>query len=152
MRPEPSSHAKLGIPRTYDDAVKHFEHAKGKVLPLKRFQSPSGNIYCAMAVAHFPKACEIYQGEVKDPAACAENPISKYVGRLQFFHGRAVAVCNTDTIKTPGAKVLPYGSAAHVRNSKFTCLSESIGMTCINLVEAEGFFVHRGEYVIFNAG
>ena len=42
--------------------------------------------------------------------------------------------------------------AAHVRNSKFTCLSETIGMTCINLVEAEGFFVHRGEYVIFNAG
>ena len=48
--------------------------------------------------------------------------------------------------------MLPYGSAAHVRNTKYTCLSEAIGVTCINLIETEGFFLHRGEYVIFNAG
>ena len=98
-RPEPAAHRALGIPRTYDAAVQHFEQAKGEVLPLKRFQSPSGNIYCAMAIAHFPKACEIYQGAVKDPAACAGNPASKYVGRLQFVGGRAVAVC---TAVNPG--------------------------------------------------
>ena len=77
--------------------------------------------------------------------------MSKYVGRIEFRGGRATPVCNTDTIRTPGAKVLPYGSAAHVRNGKYTCLSEAIGVTCINLVETEGFFLHRGEYVIFNA-
>ena len=32
------------------------------------------------------------------------------------------------------------------------CLSESIGVTCVNLRRTEGFFLHKGEYVIFNAG
>jgi hypothetical protein len=152
VRPEPAAHAKLGIPRTYDAAVSHFEHAKGDVLPMKRFKLPSGNIYCALAVPHMPKGCEINEGAIKDPAVCSGVPVSKYVGRIEFQGGRATPVCNTDTIQTPGAKVLPYGSAAHVRNSKYTCLSETIGVTCINLVDTEGFFLHRGEYVIFNAG
>jgi hypothetical protein len=151
VRPEPSTHAKLGIPRVYDDAVKHFQQAKGDVLPMKRFILPSGNIYCAIAVRG-PKGCEINEGAIKDPAVCSGVPVSKYVGRIEFQRGRATPVCNTDTIRIPGAHVLPYGSAARVRNSKYTCLSETIGVTCINLVETEGFFLHRGEYVIFNAG
>jgi hypothetical protein len=151
VRPEPSAHPKLGIPRTYDAAVKHFDQAKGDVLPMKKFILPSGNIYCAIAVRG-PKGCEINEGSIKDPAVCSGNPVSKYVGRVEFIRGRATPVCNTDTIRTPGAKVLPYGSAARVRNSKYMCLSESIGVTCINLVETEGFFLHRGDYVIFNAG
>ena len=32
------------------------------------------------------------------------------------------------------------------------CLSESIGVTCVNLRRTEGFFLHKGEHVIFNAG
>ena len=59
-------------------------------------------------------------------------------------------MCNTDTIRKPGAKVLPYGSATTV--GKIACLSEKIGVTCINLKKPEGFFLHKGEYVIFNAG
>jgi len=151
MRPEPPAHAKLGIPRVYDDAVKHFEQAQGDVLPLKRFVLPSGNIYCAIAVRAL-KGCEINEGAIKDPAVCSGVPVSKYVGRVEFIHGRATPVCNTDTIRTPNPKTLPYGSAAKVRGSSITCLSETIGVTCINLAKTEGFFLHRGEYVIFNAG
>jgi hypothetical protein len=149
-RPEPTSHARLGIPRVYDDAVQHIEQAS-RVVALKKFVLPSGNIYCAIAVRG-PKGCEINQGAIKDPAVCAGVPVSKYVGRVEFIHGRATPICNTDTIRTPGAQVLPYGSVARVHNSKYTCISETIGVTCINLVETEGFFLHRGEYVIFNAG
>jgi hypothetical protein len=150
-RPEPSAPAKLGIPRVYDDAVKHFQQAPGDVLRMKKFILPSGNIYCAIAGSG-PKGCEINEGAIKDPAVCSGNPVSKYVGRVEFIRGRATPVCNTDTIRTPNAKVLPYGSAARIRNSKYTCLSEAIGVTCINLAKTEGFFLHRGEYVIFNAG
>jgi hypothetical protein len=31
-------------------------------------------------------------------------------------------------------------------------MSEEIGVTCINQDRTEGFFLHRDEYVIFNAG
>ena len=64
----------------------------------------------------------------------------------------AIAAHVTGLMATPGAKVLPYGSAAHLRGSPYSCLSETIGVTCINLARSEGFFLHRGEYVIFNAG
>jgi hypothetical protein len=141
----------LGIPRTYDDAVKHFDQAKGPVRSLRKFQTPSLNIYCSVA-APGPKGCEINEGSIKDPAVCSGNPVSKYVGRIEFHRGRAVPVCNTDTIRTPGAKVLDYGQIAFVENTRYACVSEAIGVTCINTYKAEGFFLHRGEYVIFNAG
>jgi len=146
-----SSPAKLGIPRTYDAAVQHVDNAVG-LLNLRRFVSPSGNLYCSLAVRGMPPACELSAGSIKDPAACSDNPVSKYVGRVEFRHGRAVPVCNTDTIRTPGAKVLGYGSADHVPGTNIECVMETIGVTCINLKRSEGFFLHRGEYVIFNAG
>ncbi len=141
----------LGIPRTYDDALKHFDQANGPTRALRKFQTPSLNIYCSVAAAG-PKGCEINEGAIKDPAVCSGNPVSKYVGRIEFRRGRAVPVCNTDTIRTPGAKVLAYGSIAFVENTRYACVSEAIGVTCINTYKAEGFFLHRGEYVIFNAG
>jgi hypothetical protein len=114
--------------------------------------SPSGNIYCALKVRGMPTGCEINQGTVKDPDACGDNPVSKYVGRIEFHRGRAVPICNTDTIRTPGARTLKYGDIAHIDGWHYACLSEEIGMTCINENKTEGFFLHRGEYVIFNAG
>ena len=74
------------------------------------------------------------------------------MGRVQFIGGRATPVCNTDTIRQSNPPVLEYGVAARWKNFKIMCLSESIGVTCINLKQTEGFFLHRDEYVIFNAG
>jgi hypothetical protein len=150
VRPE-GAHAKLAIPRTYDAAVQHIDRAVG-LLNLRRFVSPSGNLYCALGARGIPPACELSAGSIKDPAACGDNPVSKYVGRVEFEHGRAVPICNTDTIRTPGARVLGYGSADHVPGTNIECIMETIGVTCINLKRTEGFFLHRGEYVIFNAG
>ena len=48
--------------------------------------------------------------------------------------------------------MLYYGVAARFKNGKVMCLSESIGVTCIHLTKTEGFFLHKGEYVVFNAG
>jgi hypothetical protein len=144
--------AKLGVPRTYDDAVQHFKQANGGVQKVRRFVTPSGNIYCAIKVTNMPKGCEINEGTVKDPDVCSGNPVSKYVGRIEFQNGRATPVCNTDTIREPGASTLPYGAKARYRKAGIKCLSESIGVTCISLKKTEGFFLHRGEYVIFNAG
>ncbi len=46
--------------------------------------------------------------------------------------------------------MLAYGEAAAF--GQFICMSESIGITCLNLARTEGFFLRRGQYVIFNAG
>jgi len=150
VRPEAGAHARAGIPRTYDAALAHFRNAEGYIRQYKRFTSPSGNIYCAVKVRGLPTGCEINEGAVRDPDVCRNNPASKYVGRVEFHGGHAVPVCNTDTIRMPGAPVLKYGDIA--RKGGFACLSEEIGVTCINLNEADGFFLHRGEYVTFNAG
>ena len=144
--------AKSSIPRTYDAALQHFRQADGGVMKVRRFLTPSGNIYCVIARKGLPKGCEINEGSIKDPAVCSGNPVSKYVGRIEFHNNRATPICNTDTIREPGAPTLPYGTAAKFPTSSVKCLSESIGVTCISLVRTEGFFLHRGEYVIFNAG
>jgi hypothetical protein len=144
-RPEP---ALRGIPRTYDAALAHFD-VSNDMRALKKFVTPSGNIYCNVGTSG-PKGCEINVGAVKDPDVCSGTPVSDRVGRIEFQGGRAVPVCNTDTIRKQGAKVLPYGSATTF--GKFACMSERIGVTCINLKRTEGFFLHKGEYVIFNAG
>ena len=47
---------------------------------------------------------------------------------------------------------MKYGDIAHIPGWHYACLSEEIGVTCINENKTEGFFLHRGEYVIFNAG
>ena len=147
-----ASAARMGIPRTYDQALRHFRKADGGTFQTRRFVTPSGNIYCAIKVRNMPKGCEINEGAVRDPAVCSGNPASKYVGRIEFQRHRATPVCNTDTIRQPGARTLPYGWKAKYPRAGVKCLSESIGVTCISLRKTEGFFLHRGEYVIFNAG
>ena len=76
----------------------------------KKFYTPSGNIYCNLG-ADLAKGCEIGEGRIQDPAACRGNPMSKSVGRLEFRRFKVQPVCNTDTIRTPGTRVLPYGQA-----------------------------------------
>jgi len=140
------------IPRTYDAALRHFARANGTEHAHKKFVTPSGNIYCALEMPGIPTGCELSQGAVKDAHACPGNPVSQYVGRVEFHRGRARPICNTDTIRTPGAKTLKYGDIVHIPGWHYACLSEEIGVTCINENKTEGFFLHRGEYVIFNAG
>lgn len=149
----PASRADSGlpIPRTYDDALEHFDALGSEPLNVRRFVMPSGNIYCAVKVKHIAPGCEITEGAVEDPDVCAGTP-TEDVGRVQFIGGRATPICNTDTIRQANPPVLDYGVAARWRSFKIMCLSESIGVTCINTKKAEGFFLHRGEYVIFNAG
>ena len=150
---EASSAARADGPRTYDEALEHFRDADGRTLKIRRFETPSGNIYCAIKARKMPvKGCEIYKGAVEDPAACESPPGSPTVGRIEFCNHRATPVCNTDTIRQPGARTLPYGSKARYPRAGVKCLSESIGVTCISLKKTEGFFLRRGEYVIFNAG
>ena len=149
--PNPRVDSGLPVPRTYDDALAHFDALGSEPFNVRRFVMPSKNIYCTIKVKGIAPSCEINVGGVKDPAVCKGLP-SSVVGRISFIGGRATPVCNTDTIQQPNPRVLEYGVAARFKNFKIMCLSESIGVTCINTKATEGFFLHKGDYVIFNAG
>lgn len=137
-------------PRTYDAALAHFAAVGGPSHRVARFATESGNIYCVIGDSVIPPSCEISEGSVRDPAVCNGAP-TQFVGRLEIADGRARAICNTDTIRTGGSPpVVAYGTA--VRGRGVECLVEEIGVTCISTSSSEGFFLHRGEYVIFNAG
>jgi hypothetical protein len=49
----------------------------------------------------------------------------------------------------PGAPVLQYSSIATAQGSPFRCLSETIGMTCLNTAAKKGFFLAKGAYTVF---
>jgi hypothetical protein len=138
-------------PRSYIDALEHISAAEQEhpsFVQARRWTSPSGNIYCVTGGGGIPPSCEIGEGAVRDPAVCGPAP-TPYVGRLEISGGRARAICNTDTIRT-GDRVpsIPYGTVAG--SAQVICLSEEIGVTCIATQRQVGFFLRRGQYLLFN--
>ncbi|MCW2797785.1 MAG: hypothetical protein JWM79_3282 [Nocardioides sp.] len=150
--PDPSANVSRP-PRTYLQALEHISAAEAEHASFEqknRWITPSGNIYCVLGGGPSPPSCEIGAGAIRDPAVCRGAP-TPFVGRLEIRHGRARAVCNTDTIRGPGvAPTIGYGTV--VGNAAVICVSEEIGVTCISTSFGGGFFLRRGEYLIFNNG
>jgi hypothetical protein len=150
--PDPSANVSRP-PRTYLQALEHISAAEAEHASFEqqnRWQTPSGNIYCVLGGGPIPPSCEIAEGAIRDPAVCRGAP-TPFVGRVEISRARVRAVCNTDTIRGPGAwPTIGYGTV--VGSAKVICLSEEIGVTCISASRPMGFFLHRGEYVIFDAG
>jgi hypothetical protein len=138
-------------PATYAEALARIEAAQdvtgGGAEELGSFTTPSGNIFCALNLDQLPAGCELREGAVPAPDVCADAP-TPAVGRIELQGGRAVPVCNTDTIVQPGAPVLRYGQAAYTRDT--ACVSEEIGVTCVSRSGSGGFFLHRGAYVLLD--
>lgn len=138
-------------PRSYDEAIEHFSAAFAlNDIPqeLSRFETPTGNIYCVLDDAGIPPSCEIAEGGVRDDAQCIEAP-SPVVGRIEFTERGPVPVCNSDTIRTPGPPILGYTGVAAFTGLSIQCLSEEIGVTCLNTGTKQGFFLARGRYQLF---
>ncbi|MCW2766802.1 MAG: hypothetical protein JWO11_2761 [Nocardioides sp.] len=150
--PDPSANVSRP-PRTYVQALEHISAAEAESPTFQqssRWKSPSANIYCVLGSRLMPPSCELVEGAIRDPAVCGPAP-TPFVGRLEIRGGRARAICNTDTIRAPGSwPTVDYGTV--VGTAKVICLSEDIGVTCISTSRPVGFFVRRGEYVLFNAG
>jgi hypothetical protein len=138
-------------PRSYIEALEHISAAEQEhpsFVQAPRWITPSGNIYCVTGGGGIPPSCEISEGAVRDPAVCGPAP-TQFVGRLEITRGRARAICNTDTIRTAGRPpTVGYGTVAG--SAKVICLSEEIGVTCISTEGQVGFFLRRGQYLLFN--
>jgi hypothetical protein len=147
--PQPGDTSKP--PRSYLEALEHISAAEQEnpsFVQAPRWVTPSGNIYCVTGGGGIPPSCEISEGAVRDPAVCGPAP-TQFVGRLEITRGRARAICNTDTIRTAGnPPTLDYGTVAG--SAKVICLSEEVGVTCISTEGQVGFFLRRGQYLLFN--
>ena len=138
-------------PKTYEQAMQHFAAGKIDAAAKPQFTSPTGNIYCSIAPSGaVPAGCELRDGRVTPPAGtCPPGAAAKDVGRIEWSGDTPKPVCNSDTMIQPGAPVLQYGAIAMMQGSPFQCISESIGVTCINTAGKKGFFLAKGAYSIF---
>jgi hypothetical protein len=139
-------------PNTYAQAMQHFAAAKVDTGAKAQFTSPTGNIYCSIATSGgVPPGCELRDGRITPPAGTCDSGGggAKDVGRIEWSGDTPKLVCNSDTMIQPGAPVLQYGSIAQVQGSPFQCVSETIGMTCVNTAGKKGFFMAKGSYTLF---
>jgi hypothetical protein len=117
-----------------------------RILHLKTFRTPSGNIGCAMYEGG--ARCDIRKRDWKPlPRAAA---CSREVGYGQGLEvpagGEAGFVCAGDTALDPTASSLAYGTASRVGGSE--CISRSDGITCVNRA-GHGFFISIQSYQVF---
>ena len=107
--------------------------------PSVYFTMPSGNIGCTMQSDGGVVRCDIRQRDFAPPAKPADC-------NLDFGHAVVLGagfVCAGDTALI-GAPVLPYGST--IRQGKYECRSDEVGVTCTNLEVGHGFLLSAAEY------
>jgi hypothetical protein len=118
-----------------------------RTVRLATFQSPSGNIGCAIAggVAR----CDIAQRGWRPPARPSGCPDAVDFGQGVEVDTRASGrlVCAGDTARDPTSAKLPYGTAAAVEG--FTCVSRRTGVTCTDATTGHGFELSRQGYRVF---
>jgi hypothetical protein len=139
-------------PKTYEQAMQHFAAGKVDTGAKAQFTSPTGNIFCSITAAgDIPPGCEVRDGRITPPAGTCDSGGggAKDVGRIEWSGDTPKPVCNSDTMIQPGVPVLQYGSIAQAQGSPFQCVSETIGMTCVNTAGKKGFFLAKGAYTLF---
>lgn len=137
-------------PTSYDQAQAKFAAAQVDDGVKGQFTSPTGNIYCDIGTDGSTNGCELKTGRIAPPTAsfCPAGGAPD-IGRVQFTPQGPIAVCNSDTIAKDGVGVLKYGTISRIQGSPLQCVSESIGMTCVDTSQKKGFFMARDTFRIF---
>lgn len=138
-------------PTTFDQAMQHFAAGRLDAGAKAQLTSPTGNIFCSIAAGDVPRGCEVRDGRVTPPAGTCDTGGggATDVGRIEWSDDTPKPICSSDTMYQPGAQVLQYGSIAQVQGSPVQCLSETIGITCVDRAAKKGFFLAKGAYTIF---
>jgi hypothetical protein len=135
-------------PTTYRDAIDRVNSiaTQGETVSTTRFATPGDDVYCLLDDPVIGPACELGNGFITDADVCGAGS-SDRVGRIETIDDHPRPVCNTDTIREPGAKVISPGAA--VVSGDVSCGVEPFGVTCIDRVAGVGFFLGKGEYHVF---
>lgn len=137
-----------GAPKSFDEAKGRIDKAAPAPSVGAAFRSPTGNIVCHRTGGS-AVACEVQQGRIPPPlpSICPPGGATD-IGRIELAVGGARPVCNTDSIRAGSEPALGYGSRTQPSGTT-ACLSESTGVTCIELTGRHGFFLARGTFVTF---
>ncbi len=141
--------ARLVPPQTYAEALQHLASGTPDPGNPTAFTSPTGNIVCTILAGGTVRGCELRKGRIAAPTPtfCGRaGGGATDIGRIQLSASGPVAVCNKDAIAAPGAPVLQYGS--RTQSGSVGCVSESIGMTCVDSSSGKGFFLARDTFFI----
>lgn len=122
------------------------EEQPSRIVHLKSFRSPSGNIGCVLSEGG--TRCDIRKRDWSPPPRPAKCPHQVDYGQgLEVDRlGQAEFVCAGDTALDPGASALSYGTASEVGGSE--CISRKNGVTCVNQA-GHGFFLSVQSYQVF---
>ena len=105
------------------------------------FRTPSTNIACAY---YRPSLrCDVRSGLRPEPRTACELD---WTGISMAVVGRARPTCAGDTAYDPRAPILAYGR--RWRRAGFTCLSQRLGLRCVNR-SGHGFFLSRARWRTF---
>jgi hypothetical protein len=113
------------------------------------FQSPTGNIHCAISIwdgGDTEARCDLRAltpSYTRAPAGCDLDWGNSFaVGRS----GKGFLGCVGDTVMDPNNPVLGYGQAASLGG--ISCVSAKTGITCTN-AEGHGFSVAKAKQKLF---
>ena len=113
------------------------------------FQSPSGNIHCAIMTGEDYNAarCDLMEfTQLNYPDAPADCDLDWGHAYEVGSTGEGTPICAGDTVASPDSSVLPYGQSLF--KGEFKCSSEDTGITCTN-PEGHGFTVARRSQHMF---
>ena len=117
-------------------------------ISLTSFRTPSKNIYCAWD--HSSGSPQLLRCDVLHLTHQAPKPRSCQFDAGSAFGmnptGRASALCVSDSVFNPRAKVLAYGKTR--KFGPFKCSSKTSGLRCSNR-SGHGFFLNRDRYKLF---
>jgi hypothetical protein len=117
-----------------------------RIVHLKTFRSPSGNIGCALYEGG--ARCDIRKRDWSPPprpASCSTQ-VDYGQGIEVARRGESGFVCAGDTALDPSSSALAYGTASQVGGSE--CISRKNGVTCVNQA-GHGFFLSVQSYQVF---
>ena len=112
------------------------------------FQSPTGNIHCAMYIfdGRAEARCDLREytpSYTRRPAGC---DLDWGMAFALGASGKGVLACVGDTVQDRRNPVLPYGEAVSLGG--ISCVSAKTGMTCTN-AEGHGFSVAKAKQKLF---
>ena len=113
--------------------------ASGQADTFTQFQSPSGNIGCAIGRQGGVR-CDIRNRDWSPPPRPASCMLDWGFGLTLERRGRARFVCAGDTVLGQGRR-LAYGES--IRRGRFRCVSRQTGMRCVNRRNGHGFVLSR---------
>ena len=117
-------------------------HPGGPVRELDYFQSPSGNIACAVLDGEL--RCDVGDYTFTPPERPADCPLAWGHAIVLGPTGPAHFGCAGDTVLNADVPVLDYGTQAV--SGDYQCESREDGISCATVDGAHGFLLSRDYY------